>query len=439
LRQQVIKGSAFEMISFGASQIVRFGSNLVLSRLLFPQAFGIVAIVNIVNQGLIMFSDVGSQAAVIQSEQGEEPRFLNTVFTWQALRGVLLYCVALALSWPLAAFYKEPQLKLLIPVGSLSVLVLGLHSTATYTLRRRLTLAPLVTMELSAQVAAVVLMVTWARLHPSVWTLVAGTLVSALVTTGISHLLRVGYRNRFSWDRASARALFDFGKWIAGSSMLSFLGQQGDRLLLGRFLGTAALGVYSIAVFLSSALGDAVQRVTQGVLFPAYSRVRPEGIARVREVYYQTRLAIDGLVVTALGGLTALGGFVVHLLYDTRYADAGWMLQVLSLRVALNAIAAPCQFCLFALGETRQGFMLNLARIVWLATAVPVGFNLAGVHGLVWAVALSELPTLFVLWPAFARLGLLRPSRELLAPACYGTGYALGLGVLWLLSLVGLH
>jgi O-antigen/teichoic acid export membrane protein len=425
LRRLILKGSAVEMMGYGAGQVVRFGSNLVLSRLLSPQAFGLMALVNIVNQGLIMFSDAGLHAAVIQSEQGEDPRFLNTIFSWQAARGFLLCAVACLVAWPLSRLYHEPMLRVLIPVGSLSVAILGFHSTSLYTLRRRMTIRPLVFTELGAQVVSVVVMLCWAVLRPSVWALLAGVLISALVTTLLSHLLRVGYRNHFQWDKESARAMFEFGKWLAGSSMLTFLSAQGDRLLLGHFLGTTRLGVYSVAVMLSGAFGEAISRIASGVLFPAYSRAHLEGGQRLREVYQKSRFAMDVLVMPALGVLSMVGSVAVRLLYDGRYAEAGWMFEVLSVRIALGAVVAPCQFCLLAVGQPRYGFWLNLARATWLAVCVPMAYYWRGVHGLVWAVALCELAALAVALPAVAKH--IAPRRGFLAPLLFGLGAALGL------------
>jgi O-antigen/teichoic acid export membrane protein len=437
LRAVLLRSSAYEMIGYGASQLIRFLSNLVLSRLLFPEAFGLAALVNILNQGLIMLSDVGLPTVIIQSERGDDPRFLNTAFTWQASRGVALWLAACACALPMALFYDEPQLKQLIPIGALSVLLLGFRSTAYYTMRRRLTLAPLMVIELASQAAAVALMIPWAKFQPSVWALVGGTVMSSVAAAVGSHMLRVGYRNRFEWDRESAQSMFHFGKWIAGSSMLTFASAQGDRLILGHYMGAASLGVYSIAVFLSGSLGEAITRITHGVFFPAYSRVRSEGNQRLQEVFYRTRLAVDGLVVPALGGLAALGPFVVHLLYDKRYADAGWMLRVLAVRVALSCLCAPAQFCLFALGQSRYGFFLNLARVVALAISVPIGYHLSGMVGLIWAVTLSELPALFVVYVGFSAAGLLSLKHEARVPLFYAAGLGLGYAVLLLLQKLG--
>lgn len=437
LRRMVIRGSALEMIGYGTSQIIRFVSNLILSRLLFPEAFGLMALVNILNQGLIMLSDVGLPTVVVQSPRGDDPRYLNTAFTWQAVRSVVLFIAAVAMALPMAYLYSEPELVWLIPVGAVSVLLIGVRSTSYFTLRRQLRVGPLLVLELVSQVGAVAVMIPWAMVAPSVWTLVGGMLVTGLIASIGSHLIQVGYRNRFEWDNDSAKSMLEFGKWIAGSSMLTFASQQGDRLLLGRFLGAGTLGVYSMAVFLSSALGEAISRVTTGVFFPAYSRVHNEGGGRLQQVFYKTRLATDALILPALAGLAVLGPWLVQLLYDPRYRDAGWMLQVLSVRVALSCLVWPQQFCLFALGHAKYGFYLNLARVLTLAVGVPIGYTLSGVPGLVWAVTISEIPALFVCYFGMARAKLLSVWMELRAPGFYAFGLALGYAALLLLEALG--
>lgn len=437
LRKLVIRGSALEMIGYGSAQLIRFASNLILSRLLFPEAFGLSALVSIMNQGLIMLSDVGLPTVIVQSPRGDELKFLNTAFTWQAARSVLLYVCAVALAWPMALLMHEPQLTVLVPVGSLSVLLLGVRSTSYFTLRRQLRLGPLLILELASQLGAVAVMIPWAIYAPSVWTLIGGMVMSSIVTLIGSHLIKVGYRNKFDWDKASAKDMLEFGKWIAGSSMLTFASQQGDRLLLGRFLGAGPLGVYSIAAFLSGALGEAISRITTGVFFPAYSRVNNDEPHRLREVFYRTRLVSDAIILPALGALAMLGPWVVSLLYDARYEAAGPMLRVLSIRVALSCMVWPLQFCLFALGHARYGFYLNLGRVVALGIGVPIGYHIAGVSGLVWAVAISEIPALIVCYVGFTRAKLLSVLYELRAPAFYAAGLALGFVVLLGLEALG--
>jgi O-antigen/teichoic acid export membrane protein len=417
-----VRGSAFEMGGFGLSQVVRLGGNLVLTRLLFPEAFGLAALTSIFLQGLQMLSDVGLRQAVIQNPRGDEPAFLNTAWTLQVVRGFALWVVGLALAWPMAWIYSEPQLAWLLVVASFQAVIQGFLSTSLFTLRRRVELAPLALLEVAAQLVMVGVMVTWALIHPTVWALVGGGLAATVFRLIASHLLPVDYRNRFAWEEAARREILHFGKWIFGSSAVLFASQQADRLLLGQFLGVAVLGVYSIAVMVSEVVGTLIGRVAHNVLYPIFSQVGPRGIDEVRRVYYRSRLHLDLLSMPAVGGLAVLGPWVVELLWDARYAEAGWMLQVLCIRVAMSCVSSPCDRCLMALGHTRYTFYRSAARAVWMLVGIPVGWRLAGLDGVIWATGLSELPVLAILWAAFHREGLLRMRRELLAPIFFAAG-----------------
>jgi methylmalonyl-CoA mutase cobalamin-binding subunit len=92
---------------------------------------------------------------------------------------------------------------------------------------------------------------------------------------------------------------------------------------------------------------------------------------------------------------------------------------------------------LIALGQTRYGFFLNLARAAALVIGVPVGYHIAGVAGLVWAVAISEVPAMLVVYAGFAAEGMLSFKHELRVPAFFTAGYGLGYACLILLQRLG--
>src|SRR5436190_6188902 len=100
----MLRGAFFEISGYGAQQAIRLGSNLVLTRLLFPAAFGLASMVWVITSGLVMLSDVAIHACVIQSKRGDEPDFLNTAFTVQAIRGVGLAVLMVLLGKPAAWF-----------------------------------------------------------------------------------------------------------------------------------------------------------------------------------------------------------------------------------------------------------------------------------------------------------------------------------------------
>ena len=430
LGKTAVRGSVIELGSYAASQALRLGSNIILAKMLETRVFGLMALVLTVNIGLVLLSDVGLQQAVIQNKRGDEPRFYNTVWTMQVVRGAGLFVIAALLAWPMSVIY-DPQLLLLVPLGATAAVIFGFSSTSEYTLRRHLNVLPINLMELGTQVIATTVTLTWAYFSPSVWALLVGLVTSNVARCIWTHCLRPtpGYRNRFCWDKQTREEVFAFGRWVLGSSSVTFVRQQSDRLLLGKTLGAGGLGVYHIAATLADAINVAGQKLVVGIFYPIFCMVRHDGNERLREIYYRARLRLDMVALPAIGVLTTASAWIVHFLFPERYADAGWMLQLLAIRTATLVIVRPAEQCLVALGKTRYGFFGSLAGAAWIVVGIGLGWHFFGVEGVLWAVALSEMPALAVLWPPMIREGLLRPQREALAVGFYLVGLLLGWGL----------
>ncbi len=437
LARRALSASAIEVTTYGLAQIIRLGSSMILTRILFPEAFGIMAMLSVVLYGLHMLSDVGILQSVIQSPRGEEPAFLNTAFSMQAIRGIVLWVMACLLAWPMALLFKEPQLVWIIPAGSFGSVLYGLTSMRLYLLRREVRPLPIAIIELLSQVLGTVATVFAAYvLEMGVAALVVGTLANAVVHTGGSHLLRHPHRDRFGIETQARHEILNFGRWIFASSAVTFVAGRGDQVVLGRLLGAVNLGFYNIALTLAEAPEALAQRVIGGVLYPLYSRIhneRPDDLARA---YYRSRLVFDAVLQTSLGGLYALAPWIVGLLYDPRYQQAIPMLQILTLRTAFGLMAVPCETCLTARGLSVYGFRRNLFVAISVVVFLPLGHWLAGTDGVLWATALSRIAALVALWPAARAYGILRIERELLVPLFLALGYLLGTGCLWLLSAV---
>ena len=247
-----IRGSAWTMGGYAASQFLRLGSNLILTRLLYPAVFGQMALVFIFITGLQMFSDVGTGPAIVQSPREDDPDFLNTAWTIQCGRGALLWLGSCLIAWPAAEFYAQPMLAWLIPAAGLTALIAGFEATSVHTLQRHLDLRRLTIAELLTQVIGMVGTVALAVLdlwwlgtdHPSaVWAIVGGSLISSAGKVMLSRAYLPGIRNRFCLHRESAAKLFGFGRWIFVSTLLTFLAGQSDRLIFGK-LPDGLPGVY---------------------------------------------------------------------------------------------------------------------------------------------------------------------------------------------------
>src|SRR5688500_17508208 len=173
LSRKVFTGSVWTIGAYGASQLMRLASNLVLTRLLFPAAFGIMGIVAVVLQGLQMFSDLGVTSAAVRHPRGDDEEFLRTAWSVQLSRSFVVYGLVVLSAYPVARFYRMPELTSLLPVSGLSVIITGLASTALITKNRKLELGPLTAIELGTQALGVGVTIALAWWRPSVWSLVA--------------------------------------------------------------------------------------------------------------------------------------------------------------------------------------------------------------------------------------------------------------------------
>ncbi len=438
LEKKAVRGGIIEMAGYVLSQALRLGGNILLTRLLMPEAFGRMQMVLAINIGLTLLSDVGIEQSVIQNEKGDEETFLNTAWTMQFIRGIGLYVASLALTYPYAMWQGDDALLTLLPVSALAVLFAGISSTSEFTLRRRVNIKTLLALDLGSQLVGLVTMISLAwTVLPSVWALVVGTIANECVRSIATHtLIDVGYRNRICWDPKARDAIFSFGKWIFGSSAVFFLAGYGDRLLLGHFVGAGVLGVYGIALMLSEAALTAVGKVVHGVLFPVFAQVQKQGPAALSKMYYATRAKFDIVSMGGLGLLMTLGPFFVDLLWDERYHDAKWMLSILAVRGAARAIFGPADSALMSMGMVRFGFANNLARTIFVFAGIPIGHHLAGMAGVVWAMVIAELPGVLILWGPLQKKGVLKLRGEVLSWLYFGVGAGVGWVVNALIEMV---
>jgi O-antigen/teichoic acid export membrane protein len=432
LKALAVRSASWTVAGQLVTQGLRLVSNIILARLLFPEAFGLMAIVSVFVAGLNMFSDLGIGPSIVYNRRGEEPDFLNTAWTIQIIRGAVITLGAMSLAWPVAKIYDSPELIGLLVVTGFAGVIQGFDSTALQTLQRKLQLGAIIRLELVAQVVTILVMVAWALQSPTVWALVAGTLSGTLTKTVLSHLYLPRFAHRLRWDPAAAREIYHFGSWIFLSSIFTFIGVQGDRLLLGYYLSMSMLGVYSVATRFSEAFVNLQARLTHSVLFPLFSETARSSPELLVGRYYRIRLWTDLVFLTTSGLLAATGHVLIDVLYDERYEQAGWILQALAIQVGMSAVLTSEETLLFSRGKTYYGFARSLVRAIWIVVGIPISWHLGGLRGVVWCVALSELPVMVVIWIGMAKENLLRPLLESRSLAIWIASYSVG----WLATAV---
>lgn len=403
LSAAAVRGSTITVLGQGASLVIRFVANLIITRLLLPEHFGLMALVNVFLTGLELFSDLGIGPNIIQNSRGDDPRFLDTAWTVQVVRGFALWLVACGLAWPLARFYHQSQLVWLLPVAGISAVFGGFQSTKFYTLNRGLTFLRIIAVDVVSQAVSVAAMIGIALVWRSVWALVISALVSSLLRTVLTHVTLPGSSNRFAWDREAGRSLVDFGRWIFISTALNFLATQTDRLLLGKLVSVADLGFYAIASNLALMPLQLVQRLGQVVFFPVVASAMrqpdhdPDSVRRSRR-----KLLLTLVPVIALG--VALAPAVVNILYRPAYHAVGPLAAYLSIGSWLGILSTSYTVVLLAAARPKFLSLGQAAKVVVLWSLVWIVAPRYGVGGVAILTSLSEVGLLVVSMLACRRL-----------------------------------
>lgn len=394
LKKKAISGSIWTLFGYGASQILRLASNLILARLLFPEAFGLMALVNVFMQGLQMFSDVGIGPSIIQNKRGNDPLFLKTAWTIQVFRGIALWALCCAAAPLVAGFFAESnasahQLLFILPVTGVTAFIGGFTSTSVFTLNRKLDMKRMTLLEIVPQVASLICMITWANFYPSVWALVGGGITFSIVRLILSHAMSPDHKDGFAWEPEARRELFRFGRWVFLSTVVSFLAGNLDKLLLGKLLTLSELGLYSIAMTLARVAIHTSSRLSSSVIFPLLSRYQDDP-PRLISACLKARRAVLWLSAAICSAFALFAPLFFESLYDERYFGAGATSRWLAIYTWSHVLIASMDRIPLALGNPRLLFFANLITTLGMGLAV-WGYDAYGLPGFILSMAAAKL------------------------------------------------
>lgn len=388
---RVMRATLMTLLNFGGGKVLRLISNLILTRILFPEAFGMMALITVFVGALEMFSDMGVNASIIKSKRGHEPVYLNTAWTAQILRGVLLYVVALMLAGPAARFYDEPMLAELLPVATFSMVIMGFSSTKEAAANKKIMLGRITAIQLGCQALGIVVNVVMALWMQSVWGLIFGGIAANLVKVVLTHTALPGERNRLAWDWNVFWDIFHFGKYLFVSSIAGFLINQGDRAILGKFVSLAELAVYNIG-WLLAVIPMAFNRLFgRRILFPLYADKPPIESEENRRNILRVRIFMTAAMLTISFALGLTGEWLVQTLYLPAYHLAGPILVLVALAGMPTVITAAYGGLLLGSGDSRSFTILLIATATVQTTLLYFGIQAYGLLGAIFAPPLAVI------------------------------------------------
>jgi len=405
LHAKILSGVGWSMVMVAVIQGTRIVSAIALARLLTPFEYGLAGMALVFSSLVLTFSDLSMGAALVQRRQITEAD-RSTVFWTSAAIGVFLTLLGIALSGPVASFYGQPQVQPLFAVVSLSFLLVCLQTTQASLLQRELRFRVITMRVAAANVAGAVVGVTAAALGAGAWAII----LSAVCTSAVSTILLWWYsswRPKLVFSRRSLRELGGFGLNLFGARSLNYLNRNADNILIGRFLGSASLGAYSVAYnIMLLPLGQVIVPI-QDVLFPAYSLWQDDR-ERLAQAWLRIVRLVAAIVCPLMIGLSIVSDDFVQVVLGHHWVEAGAVpvLRILAPVAMLQSIALLGERVLTALDRPRLIFRFTAIECALTVPAFVVGLHW-GIVGVAACYAIVTTPLALVfIWLTARALGI---------------------------------
>jgi len=390
-RQSALLGAAgWITAAYILQQFLRIATSVALAWLLAPELLGVMLLINTLRTGGELLTDIGVGQSIINNPDGDNPHFYNTAWTLQVLRGAALLFAVSALSLPLAHFYGNPKLSVLLPITSISFFVGGLTSPARFIIQRRMGLKRLAIFDAATYLITAITQIGLAAITPTIWALVIGLLVAVGVQSGASYALLAERMPAFVWDRKAAHSIIHFGKWIFASSLIYFAALNFDRLYFAKVISISMLGVYGIARSYVDSILLLFQRLANLIVFPKVSVAQLDS-QELRARILPLRLGTTLFTAIGLALVVAVSDQFILLAYDARYSSAALFLPILLVGAWFAILAVFSDAIMMGIGKPSSSAWANAAKLLFVVSVVPQILPREGMIGAVVMFAFAEI------------------------------------------------
>lgn len=376
LQAKVVKGLLWTSTRHWGRQGISFVIFVILSRLLEPAAFGIVALATIFTDFINLFLDMGFGLAIIQRTNLEKEH-IDSAFWAGVFFGTIMMILGIFSSELIAGFFNEPELAPVIAWLSVGFWVFTFSSIQKAVLRRQLAFKVLAIRSIVAALVGGLAGVWTAFNGYGVWSLVVQNLVTAIV--GAVILWRVSdWRPGFTFSKVHFFELFEYGLNIIGIKILEFFNKRSDDLLIGYYLGSTLLGYYTVAYRILLIFIKLFTGISTVVLFPAFSRLQNDS-GKMRTALYKITKYTGFIAFPSFLGILLLAPELTAIFFGEKWLPSVPIIQILSLIGILHSVTLFNATVIKASGKPEWWL-----RIIGLTTLL----NVAGFYIVVqWGIA----------------------------------------------------
>lgn len=403
LKVRTIKNLSFNTVAKGLMFALQAVSNIILTRTLVPDDYGLVGMALIFMNFFTLFGDMGISQAVIRKEELSQ-RELQTGFTVRVIQGVLLALIGLAVSPFAGTLFNNPEVGWVLAVFSCVFLINGLGFIPHAHLNRELRYDRLFIPQVGYAVGGSAVAITLALMGFRHWSLVFSTLASALTYVVLLHVMRPS-RVGFSFDWQVAKHFFSYGMNIFLIGFVTYALSNAGNFVIGAVQGSKALGYYTIAFTWGGMICAIIIGTVSSVLFPTFAKMQGDR-DRLRHAFLKIFEFVGAVAILANLSLFLTGRDFLYVVLG--HGSDKWFPSLIALQILcgfgiVKSLVEPGANLLMAVGNTSIPFRATLvAAIIQVALIYPA-LHYGGIEGVASLIFIATTIQFSVFLPALKR------------------------------------
>ncbi len=439
LTSRALTGTGWSTVATVGKQLLTLASVTTVARILGPSAYGIMGMAVIVTGLISNFRDLGTASAIVQ-KKNVTLRLLSSLFWVNVAVGAILSGAVWAAAPFTAEFFHKAEVSAVLKVLAISMFIASCGVVHNAILMRNMAFKAIAAADLGSALAAYAVALGAALAGFGVWSLVFASLAGSTVST-LGYVITGRFRPRLQFDRAEVMSIAHYSSNLSGFGIVNFGYRNSDNLIVGRVLGTTALGYYQMAYNLMLTPIVNVSSVISQVLLPAFSRIQDDD-ARFRSAYTRGTMLTGLITFPMLAGLGVTADPLIRAVVGQKWIGAIVPFEILACVGLVQSVQTMTGIIYQAKGRTDWMLRWSLFVLASTVTAFLIGVHF-GIVGVAAGYAIVYLGLLMI--PGFAiPLRLIRmPVGEFglaLLPQLLITAGMAGLCIAWeaLLSNLGL-
>ncbi|MFI4910817.1 MAG: lipopolysaccharide biosynthesis protein [Sedimentisphaeraceae bacterium JB056] len=392
LYKKVIKGGFWVFALRIFTQLMSILRLAILARILSKTDFGLIGIALLLISILGTITQTGFQAALVQKKENITP-FLNTAWTTNIIRGIILYSLLYFIA-PFAAKIKVPieqyeTALAIIRVTGLSIIIGSLSNIGIVYFQKDLQFNKTFQINSISNLLGIAISIIIAIIYKSPWALVAGRLTNTTISVLLSYILHP-FKPKLNFEKDKFLELWHFGRWVTGSSIIGFFVNYGDDFFVWFFLGTEALGLYQMAYRIAMIPADFGSSILSKITFPAFSKVSND-IERLKKAYFKTYKFASSFSIPSSVAILILSPIMIPLILGDKWIPAIILIQILTIKGTFLTLGATRGPLFLSLNKPGIGTKFRFLRLITLSITIYPLCLLLELKGVCIAVTLSCL------------------------------------------------